>query len=161
MYALPSSNPVRINIDNGEELKMRKHIREFLKVENFREMEWFRPPGISGDEDSYGGSEGTYSVDRQLNLLNLGNADARQMVLNHTDVTKEDLNPDMQYSCHKSNWKVHEAILDSNFFSLYDGTYISALEIDDELKDDLEGPEEIVLFTDRVKRAISLIKVET
>lgn len=137
-------------------LSMKKHNGAHLLTKNFRSLEWFRPPGVQCDDDSYGNSIGTYKIEQTLNLLNLGDMETRNEILQHTSLTREDLNPDTQYSCHQANTKVHRAILNANHFASYDGTILTSDLIEPSLKHDLEGAEEIVLFTDRMRSGITL-----
>ena len=137
----------------------RKHDPKYFMPSNFRGLEWFRPH--LPEADSYGTYLGTYVAARTLNLLNLGDATARRDILKYTCLTPCEFDPDEQYSCHSSNLRVHEAIMASHAFRCYDGTIISEALTDACLEDDLAGPEEIVLFMNRVRNALILDSVSS
>lgn len=145
-------------IRQGSEITTRKTSAKFLEIKNFRSLEWFRPP-CQDFQSCYGSILGTYKVERRLLLLNLGSVKTRSDLLRHTNLTCNDINPDNQYSGHKPNEKVHKEILRSPFFKAYDGTIITTNLIDKQLLDDMEGPEEIVLFMPRCANAISLTSI--
>jgi len=141
----------------GETLSNRHHSESLLSVENFKEIEWFRPPHFKHSKGlKHGHFVGTYSFNRNVELLNLGNASVRERIIKHTTLTVGDL--DRQYSSYKKNLKVQNAIIKSLWFSRFDGTIITPVLTDNHLKDDLEGPEEVVLFMMRVKTEITLKK---
>jgi len=77
----------------GLKLTMRKSDVAHLKGENFRELEWFRPPGAEA-HDSCGPAKGAYKITKELNLLNLGSETARKVTLNATSLSKLDADPD-------------------------------------------------------------------
>ena len=137
----------------------RKHDPKYFMPSNFRDLEWFRP--CLPEADSHGAYLGTCVAARTLNLLNLGDANMRRDILKCTCLTPQEFNPDKQYSCHSSNLRVHEAIRDSDAFRCYDGTIITEELTDACLDDDLAGPEEIVLFTNRTRNALILDSVSS
>lgn len=141
----------------GKKITVRKFRKDWLDVKNFREMEWFRPPGYDDQTTSYGLFEGVYELNRTLNLLDLGNWQIRNQIIAETSLTPYDMTPDNQYCGGAENEKIHRAILNSLKFKHYDGTIIEETRLTDP-KEDLEGLNEIVLFRDRVFNAISLIK---
>ena len=141
-------------------LSARKHEPAKLSIVNMRDIEWFRPPGFPLVEESfYGSFHGNYKLTARLLLINLGSKADRSMVLLNTDLTVEDLNPDVQYSGHESNLKVHRAIMDSATLRRFDGTIVSEQLVDRSLADELSGPEEVVLFIQRVKHKIVLEQI--
>ena len=144
-------------LKRGALISTRKQDVKFLLPRNFRAMEWFRPPG--GDfANSYGDLLGVYKLTRKLNLLNLGSAKVREDLVNKKiGLTKDDIDPDQQYCGHAANEKVHKAILKSDFFKRFDGTIISDATNDPCFNGDLDGPEEIVLFTKRARGALVLV----
>lgn len=136
-----------IEVPSGSIITMKKDKKEYLNTSMFRDIEWFRPPGFKGlDSDSYGTFTGIYEIKRKVTLLNLGDKRTRQVI---EKVTGLNLNPDNQYQGHESNLLVHKAILESKSFDKFDGTIITSVHIKEEDLDELEGPEEIVLFTQR------------
>lgn len=145
-----------IFIRYGEILTTNKFNQSFLHPSHFRDIEWFRPPNLALPEGSYGPFKGFYKINRTLNLLNLGDPFTRQMLFIHTDLSPIELNPDVQYSGHQTNLRVHQAILRSPFFQRFDGTILTTSLIHPSIRDFLEGPEEVVLFTQRIYMAISL-----
>jgi len=135
-------------IDHGAKLVARKDRRGFLKPENFRIIEWFRPPG-SDHEDRNGHISGVYELTRTIVLLDLKYNENRKAVLHHTTLTPDEISS--QYKNRYTNLKVHKAILNSPHFIRYDGTVM-----------DVDGsPEEIVLFSDRTRNALMLIATST
>jgi hypothetical protein len=147
-------------LKRGDLISSRKHDPKFLLPRNFRKMEWFRPPGYDVTlRDVYGEHLGVYRLNRKLNLLNLGKASTRKAIAKHSGLSARDLDPNSQYGGHVGNEKVHRAILRSDFFKVYDGTIMMPSLIDPELRDDLEGAEEVVLFTDRVKGALTHLTI--
>ena len=143
----------------GQQLTSRKFCFSFLSIANMRDIEWFRPPGDVDSSSSYGNYKGTYDLQSTFSLLNLGCEDDRQTILRCTSLTQADLNPDMQYSCHDTNLKVHVAIRDSPLLKRFDGTIVSKLHTDPALAEDLDGPEEVVIFMDRVRNRLLLSHV--
>lgn len=140
----------------------RKPKVSFLNIHNMRELEWFRPPDYTATPDtSYGPFEGSYMVEESIVLLNLGSKLVRQMILKYTGLSEESFDPNMQYSGHEPNLKVHTAILKCEKFKHVDGTIISEIHTDEDMLDELEGPEEVVLFMDRARHKISLIRVDS
>lgn len=145
-------------LEVGTSLKSTKDDPMFFAVSNFRGLEWFRPPGYQfscSDRCCYGRYLGEYVLNSRLNLLNLGSSDDRKLVLDNTSLTGVDINPDNQYCGHDGNLKVHKAILGSVGLRRYDGTIITKEFIEEKLLDDLEGADEVVLFTSRVRNRIS------
>lgn len=140
----------------GEIITTRKARMEYLCVSSFRDIEWFRPPRFSLESTAYGSLEGVFEVKSPLNLLNLGNSETRQSILENTDLTSEDLNPDNQYSGDFQNTRVHQAIMCSPCFLNFHGTIISEGLMDEHLINELSGPEEVVLFTRRLGDRLSL-----
>ena len=120
--------------DNPEDLKKRKSI------------EWFRPPGFEG-EDGYGEYEGRFQSKITLKLLNLGNVNTRMRLVQSKVLSWNDLDPDYQYSGSEANYIVHKKLMDAPQLCNYHGTFIDDKYTDDE---DLLGPSEIVLFSNRV-----------
>lgn len=142
-------------LPKGVVLTMRKEDVDHLNIEMFRHLEWFRPPGYDNSEpDSYGDKLGQYITTRRLNLLNLGKRASRKMILKNTSLSQNDIDPDNQYCGHAGNEVVHKAILESKAFRRYDGTIISTATTEPALLDDLEGAEEVVLFTSRNRNAL-------
>lgn len=125
-----------------------------------REIEWFRPPDFKEYDIDKALYKGTYLVEGTLNLLNLGSSAHRKMILTHTDLTERDLDPDFQYSGHAANHKVHLAIYSCPALQRFDGTFVSLNFIDKDIRDWLEGPEEVVLFTKRISGKLFLVSVE-
>lgn len=154
---------MHFRLKKGSVLTMRKFNSDFLFPENFRQLEWFRPPNLSrtyrdsSNEDSYGPHLGIYTLNRNVRLLNLGNADVRAAILKHTNLTEDDFNPDNQYSGCIPNRKVQLAILNTSHFKRFDGTIITDILIDDELYRNLAGPDEVVLFTKRTTDIVTCI----
>lgn len=146
-----------IYLISGQTLRINKSNPNFLNPDNFRPIEWFRPPDYQNTNDSYGVYTGTYEIKRTLRLLNLGDQVARDMVLQHTDLTQYEFDADQQYSGDQGNMIVHEAILESPYFDDYDGTILTKKLINDSLLEYLEGAEEVCLFTERNQGALSLI----
>lgn len=143
----------------GEIITSNKADPSFFQPENFRDIEFFRPPGSTPTPDTYGSITGVFRVNRTLNLINLGDPMTRAMILSHTDVTASELDPDVQYQGGPVNVKIHRSIIRSGFFKRFDGTIITTRLIHPSLLGDLEGPEEVVLFTDRCRWALSLVDV--
>jgi len=56
--------------------------------------------------------------------------------------------------------KVHEETLESPYFERHVGTVITESLTDNDLLCDLEGAEEVVLFTSRAKESILLVSIE-
>lgn len=145
----------------GTTITQRKHDDDFLNPFTMRSLEWFRPPGyVEHLGSAYGEHRGIYTVSRVLNLINLGDPNDRQMVMGQTDLLTIDLNPDVQYAGYWGNRRVQQAILDSKGLLRFDGTIMSDHTTDPGLRRYLAGPEEVVLFMDRVKSGISLTRVE-
>lgn len=143
----------------GDIITMNKADPSFFNPVNFRSLEWFRPKDYTTKYQGYscyGVYTASFLTNRKLHLLNLGSGEARQQILNFTSLEPIDINPDYQYE-HNGNLKVHLAIEDAPFFKIYDGTIITKPLIDKNLLDYLEGPEEIVLFTNRTKNALSFL----
>jgi hypothetical protein len=147
-------------LKRGQLLTSRKFCFSFLSIANMRAIEWFRPPNDSDLSTSYGRYKGTYALQSTFVLLNLGCEVDRQLILNCTSLERDDLNPDMQYSCHDANLKVHVAIYDSPLLKRFDGTIISKLHTDPSLSEDLAGPEEVVIFMRRVQNRLLLSHVQ-
>lgn len=146
---------------HGTFITANKREERFLQPRSFRALEWFRAPGFSDVVDgSYGKWKGTYTVNRTLVLLNLGHPESRQWVLDFTGLTVNEFNPDFQYGGGEANLRVHEAIAAAPYFKRFDGTIITPGYTQESLREDLDGPEEIVLFTQRVFNAVSLVGVE-
>ena len=144
----------------GDELTARKVIPWHLSVGMMRDIEWFRVGKFDGGT-SYGTYEGTYVLLSDLNLLNLGRSDHRKLIVKCTDLSDNDLNPDVQYSGYDTNTFVHRAIWRSDLLKEFDGTVFVDRWVDLGLKELLgDAPEEVVIFTDRVGFRISLVKVE-
>lgn len=148
-----------VSMFKGLYITSNKMETRFLEPSNFRGIEWFRPPGFSCNENSYGAWKGTYVLNRTLLLLNLGSSEARGWVRCYTGLTADEFDPDCQYCGHDGNLKVHDAISKAPALARFDGTILAPLYTEEGLRDDLEGPEEIVLFTGRVKNAVSLVRV--
>lgn len=146
-------------LDAGYTFTAKKGCFSFLNPVTMRAIEWFRPASFNDDSVSYGEWEGTYVTSTKLFLLNLGNEKDRESVVSRTSLTPLEFHPDNQYSGYATNLKIHTTIHESPFFKAYDGTIISSLTTDVILRDYLEGVDEIVLFTDRVKNRISLSSV--
>jgi hypothetical protein len=148
-------------LQEGERLISRKEVPWFLNVDQMRDIEWFRLESFD-DETGYGVYKGTYVLNDRLTLLNLGNRDHRELILKNTDLTKDDLNPDMQYSGYRENLKVHRAIMKSDtLLRSFDGTIFVEKFVELDLKEILgDTAEEVVLFMDRIGSRISLVKVE-
>lgn len=139
-------------LDKGSLISTRKDDPMFLKPCKMRELEWFRPPGFEDNDEtsSYGQFQGFYEISKNLKLLNLGSSHIRKLVLKHTCIRPWQFDPDEQYSSHESNIDVHKAIVESCYFDDYHGTIISHTLTDEDLVDELCGPEEVVLFVNRV-----------
>ena len=127
-----------------------------LRPSAWRDMEWFRPPGILCDDGSYGGVRGFFRTHRKLHLLDLGKYSNRALVVENTSLSSGDMHPDAQWSGHTGNLKIHRAILGSKAFRHYDGTYIIETDVDDE---ELEMSE-VVLFVGRCRSALTLERLE-
>jgi hypothetical protein len=143
----------------NELLTSRKFCFSFLSPENMRPIEWFRPSNYHDTLGSYGSFIGTY-IASELLLINLGSASDRKMVLEHTYLVESDLDPDMQYSGYEANLRVHRAIQDAPSLRYYDGTIISEDRSDNELRHYLAGPNEVVIFMNRIRDRISLVSVQ-
>jgi hypothetical protein len=144
----------------GDMLTARKACFSFLNLDNMRGIEWFRTEDYVDDIGSYGAYIGYYSILVDFPLLNLGCAKDRKIVTDYTTLTECDLNPDTQYSGHVSNLKVHMAIESSLSLQHFGGTVMSKLHTDDELKEYLEGPDEVVIFMHRVRDRIVLTGIQ-
>lgn len=142
---------------NGDKITMKKNNATDLAIENFNKLEWFRPPNAPDDDGRT--PVGEYRLTRDLNLLNLGSAAVRNSIVNTTSLSKEDLNPDVQYSSQDKNTKIHKEIEKAEYFKDYDGTITTRSLIDDELWEDLEGADEIVIFTSRLNGALMLVSI--
>jgi hypothetical protein len=138
-----------MRLPKGEKLAVRKFCFSFLNPANMREIEWFRPEreALGGH---YGRFHGVYSLSLPIDLINLGSAADRALVLLRTTLSEEDLRPDVQYSGGAGNLKVHRAIFDSEALSTYHGTIVASSCVDKCLAEDLEGVEEVVLFIPRL-----------
>jgi hypothetical protein len=147
-------------LQQGQRLTTNKYKEEYLNPSNFQEITWFRPPWDSEALDCYGPLKGIYITNRRLNLLNLGNKYTRQKIKENTNLNEHQLDPDEQYCGHNGNLIVHQAIFDSSYFKRFDGTIISSDLTDPDLRDYLEGPEEVVLFMDRARWALTLSEIE-
>lgn len=143
-----------------QELTARKHRVEYFYPENFRLIEWYRPPDYLDEGNSYGSLQGTYVLNRKLVLLNLGDIATRSYLRLLTGLSVNDLDPDMQYSGYGPNVHVHRAILESNSFELrrFDGTITST---NYNTSEDLDGAEEVVLFKSRTRGALTLLSVQS
>jgi len=148
-----------MHLKRGDKVTNRKFCFSFLSVASMRDIEWFRPPNINDTSTSYGNFRGTYTLKTSFHLLNLGSVEDRQLILDCTDLNPADFLPDQQYSGHESNLKVHKAIQASQSLQAYDGTIISELLLDNILKEDLAGPEEVVLFMSRAQGRLTLSNV--
>eukprot|EP00546_Thalassionema_frauenfeldii_P001440 CAMPEP_0178932474 /NCGR_PEP_ID=MMETSP0786-20121207/22631_1 /TAXON_ID=186022 /ORGANISM="Thalassionema frauenfeldii, Strain CCMP 1798" /LENGTH=381 /DNA_ID=CAMNT_0020609757 /DNA_START=188 /DNA_END=1335 /DNA_ORIENTATION=- len=116
-----------------------------FKAENmtFNDLDMV-PPKDWDDEDGYGDNRALYRATKNSNLLNLGSSENREFIRrNILPISKDQLiDPDEQYSCHARNLEFHQALMNSNILSEFDGTIITSHLCDDE---DLEGAEEVVL----------------
>lgn len=145
-------------LEKGELLTSRKACYSFLKTDTMRDIEWFRGRNYPEALESYGSFIGTYKASKRLFLINLGCSEDRQMVLEHTCLTKDDLDPDIQYSGYEANLKVHRAILNTPSLQWYDGTFVSEDHSDPDLRTSLEGAEEVVIFTARANLTLTDVR---
>ncbi|MGL5934606.1 MAG: hypothetical protein ACRCZI_03170 [Cetobacterium sp.] len=134
----------------------RKSEVDFLYPLHWRSMEWFRPPNYS-DDDGYGNYRGFYRVMKSLSLLNLGSMFDRVKIMQNTNISLYDLQ--IQHTSHHDNSVITKKIMESPGLQEYHGTIITCSLIDASLLDELEGAEEVVLFTERVLCDISLISI--
>jgi len=79
----------------GLKLTMRKADAGHLQKENFREPEWFRPPGAEA-HDGCGPAKGTCKITKELNLSNLGSETVRKAMPSATSLTKPDVDENMK-----------------------------------------------------------------
>jgi len=136
-----------------------KFHENFLPVEKFGLYEWFRPPDFIPSPASHEVLfKVTYKFTRPVELLNLGNRKVRDMIAKYCGLSKAEFDADEQYSGRSSNLKVQKAIAGCARFNKYDGTILTESLIESELKDDLAGPEEVVLFISRLEGVILLDK---
>jgi hypothetical protein len=115
-----------------------------LCLSNMNGIQWFSFESDYG-KDVYGPIVHTYYVIDQPRLIDLGKMKTRMRIVSDLDGVVADIadlmDPDEQYSGGRANMKVHQ-VLKQLYGKQFDGTIIK--EVDHE---DLEGPEEIVLWT--------------
>jgi len=88
-----SSNEVKMH--EGLKLTMRKSDVGHLQKENFRELEWFRPPGAEA-HDGCRPAKGTCKITKELNLSNLGSETVRKAMPNATSLTRPHVDKNMK-----------------------------------------------------------------
>jgi hypothetical protein len=144
-------------LKEGTIVRCTKNSLEELSVNNLRDIEVFRPDDNNENREVVGVYTGVYKVQRTLRLLNLGNVFDRDLVIRNVT----NLNDDDWFSCiqDSTDLKIHEAILNSRDLDAFDGTIIGSRYCDDDLRDFLEGKDEIVLFLDRMFHHILLTGV--
>ena len=130
-----------------------KQFREYKPLSKMEGIQWFSQ--IKNYGESYGPILKKYKFIKTPLLLDIGNADIRQQIVNEIFTQDPESkieyysNPDNQYSGGRDNYKYHELV--KKYFSNYDGTIIDANKLigNDKYKvEDLAGPTEIVLWKD-------------
>jgi hypothetical protein len=129
-----------------------KQFRRYKPVNEMRNSQWFAlKPGYG---TSYGDINKQYRFKKEPKLLDVGNADVRQMIEETIEPHDKSIliysDPDMQYSGGAANKKYHD-LVQQYFGDEYDGTFIDETDLKGNAKyseDDLSGPSEIVIWKD-------------
>jgi hypothetical protein len=115
-------------------------------------LQWFALKKEYGT--SYGDINKEYMFKKQPKLLDIGNADVRQMIEDTIEPQNKSIltysDPDMQYSGGVANKKYHELVY-QYFGDEYDGTFIDETDLkcnDKYSEEELSGPSEIVIWKD-------------
>ena len=129
-----------------------KKFHAYFPVNEMRNSTWFALEKNYGE--SYGDINKEYRFKRKPTLLDIGNADVRQMIEDviqpHNKLILTYSDPDMQYSGRSPNKKYHD-LVKQYFGDEYDGTFISENELKGNAKyteGDLIGASEIVIWKD-------------
>ena len=129
-----------------------KKFHNYKPIDNFKGHQWFALKEDYGTE--YGNISRSYQFKKEPKLLDIGNANVREMIEN--EIKKDDsinarvCHPDEQYSGTKANKKCHD-IIKQIFGDEYDGTVIDEDNLhgnETYSSEDLEGPSEIVIWKD-------------
>ena len=129
-----------------------KQFRRYKPIHEMHNLQWFALKKDYGT--SYGDINKEYMFKKQPKLLDIGNADVRQMIEDTIEPHNKSIltysDPDMQYSGGAANKKYHELVY-QYFGDDYDGTFIDETELkgnDKYSEEDLNGPSEIVIWKD-------------
>lgn len=130
-----------------------KQFREYKPLSEMEGIQWFSQ--IEDYGKSYGPILKKYKFIKDPRLLDIGNANIRQQIVD--TINKQDpeskieyySDPNNQYSGGRDNYKYHSLL--KKYFSDYDGTIIDSNKLEGNDKytvEDLDGPTEIVLWKD-------------
>lgn len=129
-----------------------KQFHRYKPIHEMHNLQWFALKKEYGA--SYGDINKEYRFKKQPKLLDIGNADVRQMIEDTIEPHNKSIlaysDPDMQYSGGAANKKYHEIVY-QYFGDDYDGTFINETELKGNSKyseEELRGPSEIVIWKD-------------
>lgn len=127
-----------------------KQFDVYRPLDKMKGLEWFAY--VENYGESYGNINKKYRVLREPRLLDIGNANVRESIVNHIKQYDPSIvflsDPDEQYSGIASNKKYHE-LVKKYYYDDYDGTSINEENLvgnNTYHANDLVGPSEVVLW---------------